>query len=379
MTRTWKCIAVLAVAAATSGCTAHYRATAVLDARAYQEPAHVYVTTAPPPLRVAVETQPEKADPDAFWVGGHYRWEGTWVWVGGAWMRPRPGYVWTAPVVVTEADGRHRYHPGYWRPGTSAPPPVYRDPGDVQVSVRPRPATRPGVQAEAGGSVRVRAGGGVRVGGGSQPSGPTAPQVTPQPPVAQPGPPTVRPQPPVAQPGPPTVRPQPPVAQPGPPTVRPQPPVARPGPPTVRPQPPVARPGPPTVRPQPPVAQPGPPTVRPQPPVAQPGPPTVRPQPPVTRPGPPTVRPQPPVAQPPQRTCSVNTSQAPAGGYITIAGTGLGDGATVYIGGNIAPIETRERGRLRVQVPSHSSGGNVSVRDGGQAVTCGRITIVGGR
>jgi hypothetical protein len=62
-------------------------------------------TIPPPPLNVAGVEQPPPAPrvevvtvapgPDYYWVGGYWRWNGSWVWVSGRWVvRPWHGAVW---------------------------------------------------------------------------------------------------------------------------------------------------------------------------------------------------------------------------------------------------------------------------------------------
>jgi hypothetical protein len=76
-------------------------------------------------------------------------------------------------------------------------------------------------------------------------------------------------------------------------------------------------------------------------------------------------------------TCRTNTERAPRGGYITVSGTGFGQGATVTIGGNMAAVSATQNGRLRAEVPRDSNGGQVSVRDGNRTANCGNLQIVG--
>jgi hypothetical protein len=104
------------------------------------DPGYVVVQTAPPPVRAAVSVtaRPAKPQTDATWIHGHYAWRGSWVWVDGYWTQPRPGYVWQAPVVVRRGTSYH-YHPGYWRPRASRPATVYRQPNAYRVRVSTAP------------------------------------------------------------------------------------------------------------------------------------------------------------------------------------------------------------------------------------------------
>ena len=352
-----------------SGC--YYEECAVTDARAYAGQAWVEVDAEPPPLRAAVEVRPPKPSGTAVWVDGHWDWRGRWIWVDGHWDSPRPGYVWTAPVARRGPSGRIQYHPGHWRPSDSQPPPVYREPGEVRVSVRP--AGR--------GTVEVQ-----------QPRGSVA--------VQQPG----------QRPGVVVHQPQ----QPGSVTVQ-QPAAARPG--VVVREPAgtgtvVTRPATPGVQTQRPggvtVQQPGRPapgaTVRPgvsvrpgttEPGTTQPGT-TVRPVgPAVTRPG--TVAPTTPGVRGPTADvrrpttpgavstnpgtvalgCQLATSRAPRNGYVTIRGRGWGSSPSVRVGGRAAAVVQRTDESIRFQMPGGVNGGMVEVSDGGRTARCGQIEVVG--
>lgn len=126
--------AFLALAISAQGCTYSY-CPGTADAEAYIEPPHVVAQAAPPPPPVQVEVQPAQPTVQSVWVDGHYSFEaGRWVWIAGSWQTPRAGYVWQAPVGVAVSGGV-RYHPGYWRPAQAEPPPVYRQPSAVAVTV----------------------------------------------------------------------------------------------------------------------------------------------------------------------------------------------------------------------------------------------------
>lgn len=133
---------VLFVAAAlvASACTVSL----TVEASLYTKPTtYVVATEPPPPLRedVAPGTPPNEA---SVWVEGHWSWNGRWEWTPGQWKEPRPDHVWEPPVCVVE-DGRYEYFPGYFRPRTELPPPVYREPGHVQLHV-PAPSVRPNTE-----------------------------------------------------------------------------------------------------------------------------------------------------------------------------------------------------------------------------------------
>ena len=105
----------------------------------YVAPDYVVVGSAPPPVQVAV-AQPPQPQSDAFWVAGHWSWQGRWVWTAGQWQIPQPGNVWQEPVVVRVGTS-YRYYPGYWHRHTQQPAPAYRQPGTIRVAVQ-RPPTQ---------------------------------------------------------------------------------------------------------------------------------------------------------------------------------------------------------------------------------------------
>jgi len=400
-----------------SGCT--YTVYTV-QPTAYRAPQYVTVGSAPPPPRVAV-AQPAQPRSDAYWVAGHWSYEGRWVWIAGQWQVPRAGYAWQQPVAVRVGAG-YRYYPGYWHRHGEQSAPAYRQPGTIQVAVAPprgRATVQRGTPTQTVRTQPGRPAQTVTV----QPARPARPNaaVTVQPtrPTTQrPGvvvqPATVRPTRPNTQrPGvvvqPATVRPTRPNTQrPGvvvrPATVRPtRPNTQRPGvvvqPATVRPtRPNTQRPGvvvqPATVRPARPNTQrPGvvvrPATVRPTRPNTQrPGvvvrPATVRPTRPNTqRPGvvvrPATVRPARPNTQRPgvvaqrQLRCRVASSMVPRGGLLTITGSGL-SGATVRIGGRVSPVVSSSDSTVQARAPG-GSGGAVSVTVGGRRAACGNVRV----
>lgn len=322
----------VAAALAASGCV--YEECAVQDARAHRGQAYVVADSQPPPLRASAEVRPAKPDPNAAWVPGHWDWRGRWVWVDGRWDTPRPGYVWTPPVARPAPSGGVHYHPGHWRPRDSQPPPVYQQPGDVRVSVRPARPARP---AEPAGHVRVETpdarGPGQRGQGGV---------------VVRPGGNAQRPD--VQTRRPPQVQ-QPDNGVQGGGAVR-----AGGG---VRVEPGSVRPG--STEPT------RPRTVRPAPGAR-------------TRPGT-VVATTPGAAQGGQTgtvalTCRVAMHRAPAGGYVTINGRGWGSSPVVRVGGSIAAVVQTEDQRIRFEVPNDSSGGMVEVTDGQRTSNCGRLSII---
>ena len=73
------------------------------------------VMVAPPAPRHEVIPAPRGG---FVWAPGYWRWE--WrqhrhVWVGGHWMRVRPGYVYQSPRWV-QINGRWNMRPGNWAP-----------------------------------------------------------------------------------------------------------------------------------------------------------------------------------------------------------------------------------------------------------------------
>ncbi len=401
-------VTVLALGLTLVGCTIEEYGTA--DARAYTEPTAVTVQAPPPQLKAAVEVRPPAPRPSAVWVAGYWSWSGaTWVWMGGHWENPRPGYAWTAPVATAAPSGGVIYHPGYWRPERAAPPPVYREPGRVRVSVRPTtervevrspepqttvvrvrsPEPRETVQVRTGEPPRNN---GVVVRNNAPPRNNGVVVRNNAPPrnngvvVRNNAPPRnngvvvrnngvpVRNQPPRNNGV--VVRNQPPrnngvlVRNDGVP-VRNQPPRNN-GVPVrndnvpVRNQPP--RNNGVVIRNQPPRNNGG---LRGQdnhgqPPRGPEGP--MRPN---------GAHPTPPhVARTTVLTCQMNTHRAPDGGLITLTAGGLQGGATVYIAGHIAAVEGQQGDQLRVRVPRGSASGPVSVRNAGRSANCGGLDII---
>jgi hypothetical protein len=81
--------------------------------------ADVFVSVSPPPLRAEVGPA---ARPGYQWSPGYWNWNGRrHVWVGGTWVRDRPGYVYHRPEWVAR-DGRWQMRRGGWdRDGDGVP------------------------------------------------------------------------------------------------------------------------------------------------------------------------------------------------------------------------------------------------------------------
>ncbi len=90
----------------------HYAAVAVAPAPSYRPQAEIVAAEEPPvPIAEAVPVAP---GPDYFWIGGHWHWNGGWVWMNGHFDRHphyHPGAYWEA--------GRwdHRGERWVWREG----------------------------------------------------------------------------------------------------------------------------------------------------------------------------------------------------------------------------------------------------------------------
>lgn len=75
----------------------------------------VYVRVGPPPPKYVKVVKHRKPHRDAFWVSGHWKWNGhRYVWVRGHWVRPRRGYVYVAGHWVRTYRG-WRWVDGHWR------------------------------------------------------------------------------------------------------------------------------------------------------------------------------------------------------------------------------------------------------------------------
>jgi len=68
-----------------------------------------------PPPAVRVEPRPAAPYYGAIWVGGHWAWQGRWVWIPGYWVRgPQPGAVWVPGHWVARPGG-WVWIAGHWR------------------------------------------------------------------------------------------------------------------------------------------------------------------------------------------------------------------------------------------------------------------------
>lgn len=335
MTFTKRSLPLLLAAATTlGGC--YYSDCPVQYAGQYRTQGYVEVDTAPPQLHATVETRPPKPSGDAVWVPGHYDWRDGWVWVGGQWETPRPGYVWTPPVARRTPEGRIQYHPGHFRPRDRQPPPVYREPGDVRVSVATPAAYAGTVETHPPAAPDVHTGGTVR--GGSPETRHSEPRPAPE--VRTGG--TVRG-------GSPETRRPAPTAHGGE--------VRGPEAGTVAPRSGEVR------GPEAGTAAPRSGEVR------GPGAGTVAPR------GTGTVRGGTPDTV--ALGCQLTISRAPRGGHVTIRGTGFTRAAVVKVGGTIAPVVQSDREHISFQVPRETGGGAVTVTVGDTSASCGHLSVTG--
>ena len=84
----------------------------------YQPPAppvnEVVVDQAPPPP--VEEVQPPTPFANAYWVPGHWWWNGyRYVWLTGRWTARPAGFVWEPARWEHRPDGRWAWRPGHWR------------------------------------------------------------------------------------------------------------------------------------------------------------------------------------------------------------------------------------------------------------------------
>lgn len=104
-TFTAACLAALALASIATAPTA---ATAAV-------PNNIVVQVAPPPPRFERLPPPRRGQA---WVPGHWEYRGArHVWIGGYWVRARPGYQYNAPRWVQRDGGRWEMRPGEWQRG----------------------------------------------------------------------------------------------------------------------------------------------------------------------------------------------------------------------------------------------------------------------
>ncbi|HJZ87397.1 MAG TPA: hypothetical protein VKN99_19620 [Polyangia bacterium] len=76
--------------------------------------AEVEVELAPPPQQV--EAVPAPPYGGAVWIEGYWHWSGVrYIWIGGHYERPRPGWIWVPHRWARAPRGHWRYHAGYWR------------------------------------------------------------------------------------------------------------------------------------------------------------------------------------------------------------------------------------------------------------------------
>ena len=76
--------------------------------------AYVSINIGPPPLRVERTPPPRRG---YVWVPGYWDWRGQrHVWVGGTWVRERPGYYYDRPHWVSQ-NGRWVLQRGGWARG----------------------------------------------------------------------------------------------------------------------------------------------------------------------------------------------------------------------------------------------------------------------
>jgi hypothetical protein len=77
----------------------------------------VIVAQPPPPPPPPQEYASPQPSPDAYWVPGHYNWDGNqYVFVSGYWTVPPQHYhQYVESHWVVRGDGRYVYVRGYWR------------------------------------------------------------------------------------------------------------------------------------------------------------------------------------------------------------------------------------------------------------------------
>ena len=75
----------------------------------------VIIEAAPPPTQV--EAIPVAPYPGGVWIEGYWHWNGVrYVWYGGHYERPRPGWVWVAHRWYRGPRGRWHFVRGHWQP-----------------------------------------------------------------------------------------------------------------------------------------------------------------------------------------------------------------------------------------------------------------------
>ncbi len=79
----------------------------------------------------------------------------------------------------------------------------------------------------------------------------------------------------------------------------------------------------------------------------------------------------------PAFTCTLVTTEAPRGGQLDVHGDNFGATPVLRIGGKVTRILRRNTTDIRVQIPTDSNGGSVTVQSNGTTVECGTLTIIG--
>ncbi len=78
-----------------------------------------------------------------------------------------------------------------------------------------------------------------------------------------------------------------------------------------------------------------------------------------------------------QLSCRIDVPRAPAGGLVTINGSGFTQQAQVTIAGRGAAIVSVRPNQIQARVPSTAGGGPVRITQGGESANCGTISISG--
>lgn len=76
--------------------------------------------------------------------------------------------------------------------------------------------------------------------------------------------------------------------------------------------------------------------------------------------------------------CRVLTAGVPAGGLVTVQGSGFGADTVIRVGADIIAVVARRPSEVSARMPRGArSGGIVSAESGGRRVSCGSVSIVG--
>ena len=106
-------VIALALLVGMLGCAKHHQAKMSTPVEVPPPPVEVYVNEAPP--RMPTETTGPAPAPSYCWVPGYWAWQGSWVWVRGAWVIPPHPHATYVPGRWTHRGHGYVWTSGHWR------------------------------------------------------------------------------------------------------------------------------------------------------------------------------------------------------------------------------------------------------------------------